>query len=375
MELDMKQTPLYDIHLSLGATMGDFGGWNMPLWYKTGQIAEHKATREKCALFDICHMGEFIVKGKDSFAFWRKILSNNVSAISDGQAQYNFMLNENGGVIDDCIVYRFNEEYWMLVVNAGTQDSDYEWLKKNALPGMVIENISDRTGKIDLQGPSAPKVIADIAGRDKIESMKFFRFVEKLDLNGVEVLLSRTGYTGEIGFEIYCDIEKTVELWNMIIKAGEKHGIIPAGLGARDTLRLEAGLPLSGSEIKPDVPAVGTPWEFAISYDHDFIGKKSLESKKGSSFVYAVEIEGKRKPGHHAEVISENEKVGVVTSDILSVSLGMKPAGFIMVEKELSIGKEIELLNEKGKIFKAVVAENPLHKGTARKKMTVMLDR
>ena len=371
----MKQTPLHDIHVSLGATMGDFGGWNMPLWYKSGQIAEHKATREKCGLFDICHMGEFIVRGKDSFAFWHKILSNDVSLISDGQAQYNFILNEKGGVIDDCIVYRFNEEHWMLVVNAGTQDSDYEWLKQNALPDMTVENISDKTGKIDIQGPNAPKVIADIAGRDKIEDMKFFRFIEKFDINGIEVLLSRTGYTGEVGFEIYCDIEKTVDLWNILLKEGEKHGIVPVGLGARDTLRLEAGLPLSGSEIRPDIPAVGTPWEFAISYDHDFIGKNALENKKGSNFVYAVQIDGRRKPGHNSKVLLGNEEIGELTSEILSMSLDMQPAGFIMVKKELEQGSEIEIVNDRGKSFKGVIAQTPLYKGTARKKMTVMLDR
>jgi len=240
---------------------------------------------------------------------------------------------------------------------------------------MTIENVSDKTGKLDLQGPTAPLVIASIAGRDKIEDMKFFRFINKLDIRGIEVLLSRTGYTGEIGFEIYCDIDKTEELWNILMTEGEKFGITPAGLGARDTLRLEAGLPLSGSEVRPDIPAVGTPWEFAISYDHQFTGKSALEENKGTNFVYAVEIEGKRKPGHHAQVVYGGETIGVLTSEILSVSLGMKPAGFIMVKKPFEPGAEIELVNEKGKFFKAFIAENPLVKGTARKKMTVMLDR
>ncbi len=371
----MKQTPLNDIHISLGATMGDFGGWTMPLWYKGGQIAEHKATREKCGLFDICHMGEFLVKGKDSFAFWQKVLSNNVASISNGQAQYSFMLNENGGVIDDCIVYRFSEESWMLVVNAGTQDSDFEWLKKNALPDMTIENIGDKTGKIDIQGPTAPLVIADIAGRDKIEDLKFFRFIEDFDINGIKVLLSRTGYTGEIGFEIYCEADKTIELWNILLEAGKKHGITPVGLGARNTLRLEAGLPLSGSEVRPDIPAVGTPWSFAISFDHEFIGKNSLENKNGTFFVYPVEIDGKRKPGHNSKVIKEGKETGELTSEILSVSLGMKPAGFIRVNTSLETDEEITIINDRGKEFKAFVKENPMVKGTSRKKMTVMLEK
>jgi aminomethyltransferase len=369
----MNKTPLFEKHVALNATMGDFGGWNMPLWYKTGQIAEHKATRENCGIFDICHMGEFIVTGKDSFPFWQKILTNNVANIVDGQAQYNFMLNEKGGVIDDCIVYRFNEEKWMLVVNAGTQDGDYEWLKKNASGDVKIENISEKTGKLDLQGPTAPKIIAELTGKETIEEMKFFRFIDNVMIDGIKVLLSRTGYTGEIGFEIYCDIDKTAELWDILMEKGAKHGVTPAGLGARDTLRLEAGLPLSGSEIGPDVPAVGTPWEFAISYDPEFIGKAALESNKGSKFVYAIEIEGRRKPGHHSKVVDGGSEIGELTSEILAVSLEMKPAGFIRVDKELEIDQEIELVNSKNQSFKAVIKQNPMIKGTSRKKMASML--
>ena len=369
----MNKTPLFERHVAMGATMAEFGGWDMPLWYKTGQTAEHKATRENCGLFDICHMGEYIITGKDSFAFWQKMLTNDVRTIEDGQAQYNFMLNEKGCVIDDCIVYRFNEEKWMLVVNAGTQDSDFEWLKKNALPDMKLENISAQTCKLDLQGPAAPKLIADIAGREAIEGLKFFRFVDNVNLDGIKVLLSRTGYTGEIGFEIYCDINETVKLWDLLLTRGEKYGIMPAGLGARDTLRLEAGLPLSGHEVRPDVVAAGTPWEFAISYEHDFIGKEPLMAAKGTIFAYAITVEGKRKPGDHSKVIYKGEEIGVLTSEIMAVSLGMVPAGFIRVNKELAIDEEIELLNEKGKTFKAFVKANPLVKGTSRKKMASML--
>ena len=190
---------------------------------------------------------------------------------------------------------------------------------------------------------------------------------------GIKVLLSRTGYTGEIGFEIYCDINETAELWDILMEKGSKYGITPAGLGARDTLRLEAGLPLSGSEVGPDVPAVGTPWEFAISYDHDFIGKAALESNKGSKFVYAVEIEGRRKPGHHSKVVLSGTEIGELTSEILAVSLGMKPAGFIRVEKELALETEVSLINQKGQSFKAVIKENPMVKGTSRKKMSSMI--
>ncbi|MGI6394977.1 MAG: glycine cleavage system aminomethyltransferase GcvT [bacterium] len=369
----MNQTPLFEKHVALGATMGDFGGWNMPLWYKTGQIAEHKATRENCGLFDICHMGEFIVTGKDSIAFWQKVLTNNVATLADGQAQYSFMLNESGGAIDDCIVYRFNEEKWMVVVNAGTQLGDFEWLKKHLFGDVKIENISDSTGKLDLQGPNAPKLIAEIAGREAVENLKFFRFVDNVMLDGIEVLLSRTGYTGEIGFEIYCNMNDTVKLWDLLMEKGEKYGITPVGLGARDTLRLEAGLPLSGSEISPDVPAVGTPWEFVISDDHDFIGKAALAEQLGKLFIYPVELDGRRKPGPHSKVVVDGAEIGELTSEILAVSLGMKPAGFIRVNKKLEVDSEISLINAKGQELKAFIRENPLVKGTSKRKMSTML--
>jgi len=365
----MKKTPLFEIHQKLGATIGDFGGWSMPLWYQTGQIKEHVATREFCGLFDICHMGEFIVTGKDSFAFWNKLLSNNISGIADNQAMYNFMLNEKGGVVDDCIVYRFNAEKWMLVVNAGTQDGDDEWLRKHAFGDVKIENIGDKTGKLDLQGPTAPKVIAKLAGREKIEEFKFFRFIPEIEIGGVKVLLSRTGYTGEIGFELYYNIEESVKLWDALIEAGAEFGITPVGLGARDTLRLEAGLPLHGHEIHPEIPAVGTPWEFAINYDHDFIGKEALLSNKGKLFVYPVIVEGRRKPGDHSKIVVNGETIGELVSEVMAVTLEKKPAAFIRVNKELAVGDKVEIINEKNQPFAGNIMANPLVAGTSRKKM------
>jgi len=371
----MKKTPLYDTHVSLGASVGEFGGWTMPLWYKTGQLKEHSSTRETCGLFDICHMGEFIVTGKDSLEYWNKLLTNNVAKIKDGQANYNFMLNDNGGVVDDCLLYRYNDEKWMLVVNAGTQDGDFEWLESHAFGDVKVENIGDRTGKLDLQGPKAPKIVAKISGREAVEKIKFFRFVENFDLGGYNVTLSRTGYTGEIGFEIYCDIEDTENIWNLLMKEGEEFGITPVGLGARDTLRLEAGLPLHGHEIHPEIPVVGTPWEFAINYEHDFIGKGALEENRGRFYVYAISVEGRRKSGEHSRVIFNGEDVGEMTSEVLAVSLGKTPAGYIRVNCEMKVGDKIELKNGKGKSFSAVISENPLVKGTFRKKIAIFLNK
>lgn len=368
-----QKTPLFDSHRELGATMGDFGGWNMPLWYKTGQLKEHVATRTACGLFDICHMGEFIVTGNDTLAFWDRLLTNAVTAMTDGQAMYNFMLNEKGGVVDDCIVYRFSATRWMLVVNAGTQDGDHEWLKKHATGDVKIENIGAATGKLDLQGPTAPKVVAKLVGKEKLADLKFFRFIPEIMIGGVKCLLSRTGYTGEIGFEIYCPMGDTKKLWDILLTVGAEFGIAPAGLGARDTLRLEAGLPLHGHEIAPGIPAVGTPWEFAINYEHEFIGKEALLANKGKLFVYPVIVEGRRKPGSHAHVFAGGAECGEVVSDILAVSLDKKPAAFIRTTRELKSGDTVTIKNEQGTEFTAQVMDNPLWKGTSRKKMDAFL--
>ena len=202
--MEPKKTLLHDEHVKLGGKMADFAGWIMPLWYTPGQVKEHHATRRACGLFDICHMGEFQIDGPQSLPFLSRMLTNNVERIQDGQAMYNFMLNGEGGVVDDCILYRFSATHWMLVVNAGNIDKDFEWLKSHAPEGVSLENISDRTVKIDLQGPNAPKLMMRW-GDEALSTLKFFRFLQNVDVEGMEVLVSRTGYTGEIGFELYTD--------------------------------------------------------------------------------------------------------------------------------------------------------------------------
>ena len=295
---NIKKTILFEEHKKLNAKMGEFGGWEMPLWYSSGQIKEHIATRKNCGLFDICHMGEFMLTGKNSLKFLQKVCTNAIEKIVDGQAQYNFILNENGGTIDDCIIYRFGPERWMFVVNAGTQEKDFNWLKKQMIDDIELKNISDETAKIDLQGPLAPKLMAKLAGKENVSDMKFFRFKEDFEIKGKNVILSRTGYTGEIGFEIYLNNDYAIEMWNLILKEGEEFGILPCGLGARDTLRLEAGLPLHGHELDDNLISVGHKWNFAINNTENFIGKKALEKAKENGkykYILPFQINGKEK--------------------------------------------------------------------------------
>jgi aminomethyltransferase len=375
--MEAQKTPLYDEHLKLGAKMADFAGWMMPLWYPTGQSEEHHATRKACGLFDICHMGEFDIRGKDSLSFLSWMLTNDVERIVDGQAMYNFMLNEDGGVVDDCIVYRFDEKRWMLVVNASDIAGDFNWLKQHAPGGVDLKNISDTTVKIDLQGPNAPKLMAKWMSEETLSGLKFFRFMDDVDVEGMKVLVSRTGYTGEIGFELYTDLGNGVDLWQLLLQEGKPFGILPCGLGARDTLRTEAGLPLHGHELRPDRTAVGHPWEFAISWESEFLGKKRLMMQREKGIDYYVlpfVMEGRRKAMPGWEVHHGGDRVGKVLSGVISPSLENQPIGFVgvdrMLEPETALG-----FRQVGRpmVLEGQVTGIPFVPLTSRKKMARFL--
>jgi aminomethyltransferase len=330
------RTPLYDEHVKLNGKMTDFAGWEMPLWYDAGHITEHNRVRAGVGIFDICHMGEFFIEGEEALDFFMKILTNNVDKLKNGQAQYNFMLNEKGGVIDDCIVYRRSEDKWMLVVNAGNIEGDFEHIKKNATPNLKIENKSDSMGKLDLQGKYAPKLLEKLAGRESVEKLGFYKFREGFKINDIDIIISRTGYTGEIGFEIYFDSSKAVELWNLFLEEGKEFDILPCGLASRDSLRLEAGLPLHGSEIHPDMIALGHPWSFCISDRDGYIGREALKNGKPEYYIKSFIVKGKRKAMPHYFVFTENGKqLGEVVSGVMSPSLNNQPVGYCKIKEDL----------------------------------------
>jgi aminomethyltransferase len=342
---DIHRTPLYEVHLQLGGKMTDFAGWILPLWYPTGQTAEHIATRNACGLFDICHMGEFRIEGPGAKPFLSGMLTNRVEQQADGQAMYHFMLNEAGGVIDDCILYRFDEEKFMLVVNAANADEDYRWLSGHVPDRNVrFEDISGITAKLDLQGPSAPTLMSKWISREILAGLKFFRFLPGIQIAGMDVLVSRTGYTGEIGFELYTRVENAVNLWNLLLTEGGSLGILPCGLAARDTLRIEAGLPLHGHELRSDWVAVGHPWEFAVHLEGSFIGKQAILKTKQEGIrhrVYAFSMKGKRKAMPGWEVFNSGKTAGTVLSAVISPSLHNTPIGFIETNRPLEVGTQM----------------------------------
>ena len=243
---EMKRTALYDLHVSLGARMGPFGGWLMPIQY-AGIVKEHEACRRNAALFDTCHMGEFLVRGPLAAAALERLVTCEVSSLAAGQCRYGLMCNENGGVIDDLLLYRMSEQEFMVVVNAGTQDGDFEWIRSHVAGGTQVESLSGRTFKVDLQGPAAPRIMRGLAEMPPA-NLTYYHFADNR-YGGRRVLVSRTGYTGEIGFEIYFENgDLAARFW----KAAMALGATPAGLGARDTLRLEMGMPLYGHELSVD---------------------------------------------------------------------------------------------------------------------------
>jgi len=374
--VEPKKTPLYDEHVRLGGKMADFAGWMLPLWYTTGQSKEHHATRTACGLYDIFHMGEFRIEGGKALSFLSWMLTHDIEAMVDGQAKYNFMLNEAGGVVDDCILYRFNAERFMLVVNAGNAQGDFKWLSGHAPAGVRLENMSDQTVKIDLQGPHAPKLLSRWV-KTGLENLKFFHFLPEADIAGMKVLVSRTGYTGEIGFELYTDLENAKKLWNLLLDEGRDLGILPCGLGARDTLRTEAGLPLHGHELRPDLIPLGNPWQFAIDENTPFLGKKAYFAEKekgGYRRVYPFVMDGKRKAMSGWEMLKGAKPAGVALSGVIAPSMNNTPIGFMETRLELSPGDRVAFRQQgKTELLEGKVAEIPFVPLTSRKKMSLFL--
>ena len=373
-----QKTPLYEAHLKLGAKMVDFAGWILPLWYPGGQTAEHMATRQAGGLFDIYHMGEFKIEGSEAVPFLSRMLTNRVEKMADNQAMYHFMLNEKGGVIDDCILYRFAQDNYMLVVNAANTLVDLDWLTGHIRDqNVTVQDISEQTAKLDLQGPNTPKLMAKWIPKDQLSGLKFFRFIRSVQIEGMDVLVSRTGYTGEVGFEIYISAQDVEKLWNLLLSEGKEFGVVPCGLAARDTLRIEAGLPLHGHELKPDRAALGHPWEFVFNWEGDFIGKKALDKvrENGSlSFILPFAVKGKRKAMPDWEVIFKNKSVGKVLSSVISPSLGNTPIGFFESDRPFQKMEPLRFKHPGGDVFfEGEVAEIPFIPLNSRQKMEVFL--
>jgi aminomethyltransferase len=318
MEEQTQITPINSRHRDLKALMAPFGGWDMPIQYE-GIIAEHAWCRQKAALFDICHMGEFIFQGEFEAGGLEDIFTFSVKTIPLGRSRYGFLLNERGGIIDDLIVFRISEDKVMIVVNAATAVNDFAVISQR-LKGGIFTNITDATGKLDIQGPLSRDVMVAAFG-EQVAAIPYFKFIT-MNILGVEAIVSRTGYTGELGYEIFIPAEKVCLLWDLLLK---DERVKPAGLGARDVLRLEVGYSLYGSDIDEQTTPLEAGLESFVNFDKSFIGKEALLRQKGEGVKrqkVAFQVSSRRSPRHHYEIFAGDRPVGNVTSGVFSPMLG-----------------------------------------------------
>ncbi|MDA0329085.1 MAG: glycine cleavage system aminomethyltransferase GcvT [Gemmatimonadetes bacterium] len=358
----LKHTPLHDQHVALGGKMVPFAGFAMPVQYPSGITAEHKAVREACGLFDVSHMGEFIVRGPDSLALVQRISVNDAERIEIGQAQYSAMCLESGCVIDDLIIYRFEDRY-MLVVNASNLDKDWAWLSRHAKDFDVeISDVSEATALLALQGPMAREVLRPLANID-VDDVKYYRFIEG-EVGNVPAVISGTGYTGEDGFELYIPAEHAPALWSALLAAGRDAGLIPAGLGARDSLRLEVGYALYGNDLDEEHTTLESGLGWVTKFDKgDFVGRSALATQKDAGVprrLVGLRLTDKGFPRPGYPVVAGGQVVGSVTSGTVSPTLGIGVAlGY--VPTELSKPDTVLQIDARGRLIDAVVQRPPFY--------------
>ena len=362
----MKRTPLYEQHRAAGARLTDFGGWEMPTWY-AGIKAEHEAVRTKVGLFDVSHMGEFVVYGADAERELRRLLTNDVAELDIDQAQYTLMPNAEGGTVDDLLAYRLGVDVYLLVVNAANIEKDFAWLESQLEGQVRIDDGSSDKALLALQGPLAPTVLSGLT-RLPIWGMGYYHFARG-EVDGAQVLVSRTGYTGEDGFEIMCEPEDAPGLWDALLAAGEAHGIQPCGLGARDSLRLESAMPLYGHELDDTISVVEAGLKRFVELekpglDVPMMGEARFrrEVEEGlTRRLVGLEIEGRGIPRQGFAIHAQGEPVGVVTSGTMSPSLGKAIALGYVPPAHGKLGTELEI-DVRGRAVPARTVRRPFYR-------------
>jgi len=363
----LRRTPLNRIHRDLGGRMVDFGGWDMPVQYPAGTIEEHLRTRNHCGLFDVSHMGEIEVRGADAIPFVNRITSNDVAKLIDGQAQYSALTTPDGTVVDDLLVYRFAPDHLLLVVNAGTTEKDWDWIASHdGGESVKLKNVSADYCQLAIQGPGALALLQKLTSVPLAE-IKYYHFAQG-DVDGVPSIVSRTGYTGEDGFEVYAASDKAEQLWNKILDVGAvgtDNGVLPCGLAARNTLRLEAGLSLYGHEIDETTTLIEANLGWICKLDKgEFIGRERLARQKEEGVqrrLVGFEVTDRGIARDDQEVVVGEKRVGKVTSGSPAPFL-KKNIGFAYVPTELAtIGGEIKI-DVRGRLVGAQIVKTPFYK-------------
>lgn len=342
--MSIKRIPLHDLHVSLGGKMVPFAGFEMPVRYSSDK-EEHMQVRESVGVFDVSHMGEFMITGPRALDLIQKVTSNDASKLVDGQAQYSCFPNDQGGIVDDLIVYRFDAEKYMLVVNASNIEKDWNWVKSHNSFGAEMEDISDNIALFAVQGPKAADVLQSLTDVD-LSEVKFYHFKEDV-LAGEEMIISGTGYTGAGGFELYVEKDKAEAVWKKIFEAGATYGIKPIGLGARDTLRLEMGFCLYGNDITDETSPLEAGLGWITKFTKDFVNSENLKKQKEAGVnkrLVGFEMVDKGIPRHDYEIMDGNGSIiGKVTSGTISpllnkgIGLGYVTVGHHTPDSEIFI--------------------------------------
>lgn len=357
-----QKTPLYDVHVELGGKIVPFAGFLLPIQY-SDITQEHMAVRERVGLFDVSHMGEVMLTGSDALATLQALLPNDFTNLKPGRVRYSPMLNENGGIVDDLIVYCFSPEKYKLVVNASNIEKDVNHMKKYLVGNTVLENISDKIGQVAIQGPKSKEVIASLLKEEEIPTV-YYSFIDNVKLGNINVLISRTGYTGSFGYEIYCDAADTTYLWKTLMEAGKTHGIEPCALGCRDTLRIEAGMPLYGQEMTDHISPLETGLDFAVKLGktEDFVGKKALESAgQPKKTRVGLKVIGRGIVRGESNVLAGDSPIGVTTSGTLLPYLNAAYAMAIIDKEHAAAGTKLDV-DVRGRKIAVEIVELPFFK-------------
>jgi aminomethyltransferase len=355
------KTPLYDVHVAGGGKIVPFAGYLLPVQY-SDVSKEHLAVRKAAGLFDVSHMGEVIISGPDALANVNYMFSNDFTNMQDGRVRYSPMCNENGGIVDDLIVYRMNNEKYFIVVNASNRHKDVEFMKKHLKGNATLVDASDAYAQLALQGPKSKEILEKLTDPAKIPE-KYYTFNEHVDVAGVDCILSQTGYTGEDGYELYCSPSDATKLWKKILEAGESEGIIPCGLGARDTLRLEAAMPLYGHEMTDDISPLEAGLNFAVKMQkEDFVGKKAIEAKGEPKIKrIGLKVTGRGIVREESPIYLGDKKIGFTTSGTHCPYLGSAYAMGMVEADHAELGTEVEA-EVRGRKIKCEIVSLPFYK-------------
>ena len=354
------KTPLYDVHVREKGKIVPFAGYLLPVQYE-GVIAEHLAVRKQAGLFDVSHMGEITIKGPGALATLNHLLTNDFTRMSTGKVRYSVRCNENGGCVDDLLVYKFGEEDYFLIVNASNRHKDFEHMKKNILPDTEIEDISDTLAQVALQGPNSREIMKKVMKEEDIPE-KYYTAKRNVDIGGMDCIISYTGYTGEAGYEIYTANENAEKMWDLLRENGKEFGLIPCGLGARDTLRLEASMPLYGHEMDEVVSPLETGLDFGVKMDKkEFIGKQALLDRGEPKICrVGLTILDRGVLREHQDVYIGDEKIGHTTSGTFSPLLKTSIAMALIDKKHSALDTVVEV-DVRGRRLKAKIVEMPFY--------------